>query len=123
MSYSLYSFIWPLIALLFGGLQITAAALLLRERGSGSWLMLIGGIVSVVGHVAIPIIVFFFNSGGSDPIVSTLFVVLPSFATLGSLIFAIGLLLHALRRRALGSRIAELESILAATHEARADRP
>ena len=113
MSYSLYSLVWPLFALLLGGLQITAAALLLRERGSGPWLMLIGGVISTIVNCALPIIVIFFNSGGPYPIVSTIMRSLSSFSTLGSLLFGIGLLLHALRRRALGNRIAELEAILA----------
>ncbi len=39
-----------------------------------------------------------------------------SVRTLGSLLFGIGLLLHALHRRAQGNRIAELEAILAAHH-------
>lgn len=118
MSYSLYTFFWPLFSLLLGGLQITAAVLLLRERGSGPWLMLIGSVISTVGNVAIQI----FPTLISDGPYATLRA-LYSFITFGSLSFAIGLLLHTLRRRALGNRIAELEAILAATHGERADRP
>ncbi|MES2921518.1 MAG: hypothetical protein V4819_08230 [Verrucomicrobiota bacterium] len=110
MSYNLYAvYIWPLIALLIGGLQITAAVLLLREHGSGPWLMLIGGGMTVTGHVAIAV-ARFGSSFNAYPAIRAL----GSFATLGSLLFGIGLLLHALRRRALGNRIAELEAILAA---------
>jgi hypothetical protein len=112
MSYSLYTWIWPLTALLFGGLQITAATLLLRERGSGPWLMLIGGGMTLTIHVAVPLVSRFQNSFNSYPAIF----VLTAFATLGSLLFGIGLLLHALQRRGLGNRIAELEAILAARH-------
>ena len=112
MSYSLSYFIGPLISLLLGGLQITAAVLLLRERGSGPWLMLVGGMISMVGHAALPIVVTDLNFKGPYWTVT----VLSSLGTLGSLLFGIGLLLHALQRRALGNRIAELEAILAARH-------
>lgn len=122
MTYSLASIIWPLTALLIGGLQITAAALLLRERGNGPWLMLIGGVISVLGRLGQFAIQIVGTALASDFSYSTI-LSLSSFSTLGTLLFSIGLLLHALRRRALGSRIAELEAILAATHDARADRP
>ena len=109
MSYSIYSFIWPLVGLLFGGLEITAAVFLLRERGGGPWLMLIGSGIAVVGRVAIPFMLPVINP--SDHFLT--YTAVSSFATLGSLTFGIGLLLHALQRRALGNRIAELEAILA----------
>lgn len=110
MSTTLHSLIWPLLALLLGGLQITAAALLLRERGSGPWLMMIGGVIGLVGHIAILITSRLPSSYNTLPTL----LALSSFVSLGSLLFGIGLLLHVLRRRALGNRIAELEAILAA---------
>jgi hypothetical protein len=110
MSYSLYSYIWPLIALVLGALQITAAVLLLPERGSGPWMMLIGGGMTVTVHIAEPLLARLQSS--SNPY-SAIYA-LTSFATLGSLLFGVGLLLHALQRRAQGNRIAELEAILAA---------
>ena len=111
MSHSLYSIIVPLVSLLLGGLQLTAAVFLLRERGSGPWLMLIGGSISVVLTVALQILPLVLSPNNMPT-----YLVISAFATLGSLLFGIGLLLHALQRRALGHRIAELEAILAATH-------
>ena len=111
MSHSFYFIIEPLISLLLGGLQITAAVLLLRERGCGPWLMLIGGGISVVLPVALQIL-----SRVLSPNNMPIYMVISAFGTLGSLLFGIGLLLHALQRRALGNRIADLEAILAARH-------
>ena len=112
MSYSLSYLIWPLLSLLLGGLQITAAVFLLRERGWGPWLMLIGSGIAVGGSVAFRIMVLVMTSSNKVQV----YTAVSSLTTLGSLLFGIGLLLHALQRRAQGNRIAELEAILAATH-------
>jgi len=72
---------------------------------------LIGGSISVVVPVALQIL-----SRVLSPNNMPTYMVISAFATLGSLLFGIGLLLHALQRRALGNRIAELEAILVATH-------
>lgn len=109
MSYSLYSYIWPLISLLLGGLQITSAVILLRERGYGPWLMLVGSGITVVANVAVRIMMLVMSSSNKFQT----FTAVSSFSILGSLLFGIGLLLHALQRRGQGNRIAELEAILA----------
>jgi hypothetical protein len=111
---NLLQFAWLAFALLFGGLQITASILLLRERGIGPWLMLIGAVISVGGHVASQVFVVFFLNSGRLGIGSRgqILSVISGFSALGSLLFVGGLLLFALTRRSLAQRIAELESIL-----------
>ena len=108
---SLMMYLWPLLSLLFGALQVTAAILLLRERGMGPWMMLCGSVIGLIGSVG--------SSGFS--ILSRLYsimevgniMILLSFVSaFGHLLFTIGLLLYALQRRALANRITELEAIL-----------
>lgn len=115
MSHSIplvsYLWLWLLISILLAGLQITAAVLLLRERGAGPWLMLCGGVISVLGP-SVSAIGSLMGGQSSEPMVITT----SSLRIFGSLLFGIGLLLHALHRRAQGNRIAELEAILAARH-------
>ncbi len=101
---------WLLFTLLIGATQITAAILLLRERHMGPWMMLIGGIIALIGSVGNQLLWLFrlTSTGSSVAIVNAT----SAFSALGHLAFAIGLLLHALRRRALAIRIVQLEAIL-----------
>ena len=112
MYHSISSYLFPLIGLLLVGIQITAAAFLLGEGGRGPWMMLVGAGVSLLGQLArwILTIVNPEIAGGSS---YSIYLILSSFSIFGLMLFSIGLLLHALRRRGLGNRIAELEAILA----------
>lgn len=106
-----FNFLWPLLQVLLGGLEIATAVLLLQERGLASWLMLAGSTVSGLGQLVLPIIVRVAPSirrGNLD-----LYMLLLSVVGFGSFVFSIGLLVHALRRRGQTNRIAELEAILA----------
>jgi heme/copper-type cytochrome/quinol oxidase subunit 1 len=96
---------------------IAAAVLFLRERAAGAWVMLAGAIVALIGF-SIPQIVYVAISFlGADrvsaPVESLMYYsVWTWFSTAGSLVFAVGLFLVALRRRGLAQRIAELETLL-----------
>lgn len=115
MSTSSLAFVpWILMSVLIIGLNIASAVLLLKEKHAGTWLMLVGGIVSllgVLGNFAVQLMMFF-RSGDIELAVRWL-TPMGALSGLGSLLFAIGLLLHALRERGKASRIAELEAILA----------
>jgi|GEM_PF-6018722 len=79
--------------------------------------MLIGSVSSGIVTLAL-LIIDTFNDGGSLRVrleaLNQFRNILGIVATSGKLLFLIGLILFALRRRALASRIAELEQIIAA---------
>jgi hypothetical protein len=119
---NLMTIVWLLFSLLYGAMQITASILLLRERNVGPWLMLAGSVITIVGHFTSQMFVFFMNSGGRIGTVSsltTMMSIASGVGALGSLLFVIGLLLHAFSRRGMANRIAELETILAERHNQR----
>ncbi len=94
--------------------MIAAPILLMRERRVNSWIMLVGSALSVTGNVGGPFLKDqLFRSIRDDQwIADNVALASNRLVPLGSLIFAIGLLLHALHRRRLTARIVELEMIL-----------
>ncbi|RYD48100.1 MAG: hypothetical protein EOP85_04240 [Verrucomicrobiaceae bacterium] len=110
-SLSIMSVVWPILALLLGAMQITASIILLKEKGPGPLMMLVGSVVSVLGSIALPLLSFLMNYLNAD-FNEPAYMAIWSLSILGSLIFSIGLLLFALRRRAMTVRIAELEAII-----------
>ena len=113
MSYSLLTFLpWLLISFVLAALHITSAVILLRERHSGPWLMLAGSATALLGQIASMVVQAFLMQSRSGPPPVAWLSATSSLSSLGSLLFAIGLLLHALRQRGKANRIAELEAIL-----------
>lgn len=111
-GYSLFSLVWPVLALLLGALEISIAVMLLKEEGAGPKLMLGGAVAGLLGNLssfAAPFLWEFFTS--RNP-VETLYTATWALTALGATLFTTGLLLYVLRRRALATRIAELEAIL-----------
>lgn len=92
-------------------MYIASSVLLLRERAPGPWLMLAGSVLSVVGMLASLVLQIYVTrvSGFNN----NAFLAVASLSSLGALLFAIGLLLHALRQKAKANRVAELEGIIA----------
>lgn len=112
-SISFISLVWPLLAILIGALEIGIAVLLLREQGPGPKIMLGGAVMGLLGHLSGIAVMFLMNQTGLTEFNEAALTATLSLTGLGSMAFAIGLLLHALHRRALANRIAELEAILA----------
>ena len=116
-SINLTHSMWLIFIFLFCLLQILAAAILLRERGAATWLMLVASILSGIFSLSSR---FFFGlhaAGLLSAPFETVALYSSSFAAaavFSEILFVIGLILYALRRRALTTRIAELEQIIAA---------
>lgn len=108
--YSLMSYLLPMLAILLGALEIWIALLLWREKGPGPKVMLAGALMGILGNLSGPVVLFLASPGKFNEAAYT---AAWSLATLGAMMFTIGLLLHALHRRSLSSRIRELETILA----------
>lgn len=102
---------WILFGLLNGGLLIAASVLLLRERHASAWLMLGGSVTMALGSIASHLMPLMSNFNGTSQTMQ-FYLAVSALHGLGSLIFAIGLLLHVLHRRGQTARIAELELIL-----------
>ncbi|RYD17613.1 MAG: hypothetical protein EOP88_25650 [Verrucomicrobiaceae bacterium] len=111
-SLSFLTIIWSLLALLLGAMQITIAILLLKEKGAGPKLMLAGAVASILGNVGSASMSFLADLLNSGDSAIALYWIVSAVSALGALLFTIGLLLNVLRRRALTTRIAELEAIL-----------
>ena len=92
--------------------MITAAILLLRERHFGAWLILAGASVNLLTGIAGYVIPHFLMRIATPDQVGQVYQVIAAVGALGSLLVALGLLFHALHRRALHHRIAELERVL-----------
>lgn len=101
---------WFLSSLLLTSLQIASAVILLKERHVAPWLMLAGSAMALIGQTGSLVIQAFLMGSGHLQI--QYMIATSSFATLGHLLFCIGLLLHALHQRAKADRIAQLEAIL-----------
>jgi hypothetical protein len=116
-SFGLLHYFWLAINILFCLLQILAAVLLFRERGTNGWMMLIGGVLSGITTLTL-LIVDIFHEVSALPVgwatINRYRNVLGTMATCGQFVFLVGLVLYALRRRAQIHRIAELEQIIAA---------
>lgn len=118
MSSSVLSVLpWFVSSLLFSSLQIASAVILLKERHLAPWLMLTGSAMALIGQTGSLLIqAFLMGSGhfqmGSGRFQMQYVIATYALATLGHLLFCIGLLLHALHQRAKADRIAQLEAIL-----------
>lgn len=102
-----------MLAMLLGGLEIAISVMLLREEGAGPKLMLAGAVAGLLGNLASFAVPFLWERLIGNHPVEMLYVVMWSLTGLGATLFTAGLLLYVLRRRALATRIAELEAILA----------
>jgi uncharacterized BrkB/YihY/UPF0761 family membrane protein len=113
--------LWLLATMLINFAQIIAAVLLLRERHIGAWLMFSGSVITLIGSLILQagFSFLFERMGIRSPSYESIITVVSSFTYLGAFLFAIGLLLHALRLRGRADRIAELEAILQAQHQQR----
>jgi len=113
-------------SILIGAIAIAASILFLRtDRSVGAWTMLAGAIIALIGD-AIPQSLYAMENfvatySGSLHLEDTYQVAIQPLmfysvwdwlSTAGRLVFVIGLMLVALRRRGFSKRVAELESIL-----------
>jgi hypothetical protein len=113
----LNQYLWLGFSVMSGILQVLAAILLFRERGAPAWMMLIGSILSMVFGLGSRLFIFFHNAGTFGSSFETVIHytnILGAMSALGGMLFMVGLVLYALRRRALATRITELEQIIAA---------
>ncbi|RYD38998.1 MAG: hypothetical protein EOP85_16700 [Verrucomicrobiaceae bacterium] len=110
---SLISLVWPVLAMLLGGLEISIAMMLLKEEGAGPRLMLAGALAGLLGNISSSAAPFLWEMLGRNDSVWILYSATWALTALGATVFTIGLLLYVLRRRALATRISELEAILA----------
>ncbi len=117
-SYGLLNqYLWLGFSVMSCILQVLAAILLFRERGAAAWMILIGSILSMAFGLGSRLVVVFHNAGRFGSSFETLIHytnILGAVSALGGMLFIVGLVLYALRRRALAARIAELEQIIAA---------
>lgn len=110
-------FVWILIMLISGPLQIVAAAFFLRHRGFGPWVMIITACFSFLVSIAHHLVIFIGNSRQlwEDHSGIPLHVIMQGLGLIGSfsgILFSTGLLITALRLRAISARVAQLESII-----------
>jgi uncharacterized PurR-regulated membrane protein YhhQ (DUF165 family) len=96
---------------------IVTAVLFLRERATGAWLMLAGAATALIGFTIPQLVYVAISFLGADrvsaPVESLMYYsVWTWLSTAGALLFAVGVLLVALRRRGLSNRIEELETLL-----------
>lgn len=110
---------WMLMGIAIVGLNLASAVFLMKEKHGGIWLMLAGGILALLGSLgSLGILIsMFMNLGIPIHRIGEWTTPVAALSGLGSLMFAIGLLLHVLRERGKGQRIAELEAILAARRD------
>lgn len=117
-SYGIFNqYLWLGFSVMTCILEVLAAILLFRERGAASWMILIGSILSLVFGLGSRLVIIFHNAGTFVSSFETLLHytnILGAVSALGGMLFIVGLVLYALRRRALATRIAELEQIIAA---------
>jgi len=111
-GFSLFTLVWPLLALLLGALEICIAVMLLKEEGAGPKLMLGGAITGLLGNLAFNAVPFLGAVIDTGAPVQVIYTVTWALTGIGATLFTLGLLLYVLRRRALATRIAELEAIL-----------
>ena len=107
-----------LISIAIGALNITSAINLLRERYTGSMLMLTGSGIALLGQLGQDAYAMAMQANDyfrANSNITTL--AISSLTTLGALLFSIGLLLHTLHQRGMANRIAELEAILNSRNE------
>lgn len=102
---------WLLFGLVIGAVQIIAAVLLLRDRGTGPWLMLAGAVISLLSSIGGRLFVMFAVRRLSAPEIPVIYQIISGIGGLGTILFTAGLLIFVLQRRALRTRIDELEHI------------
>lgn len=107
---------WLLFTLIVAAANITSACLLLKDRGAGPVLMLTGSVITLIGAGLVHVWTFLQSLGVVGFSIRILEMLSP-LGALGWLLFAIGLLLFALRRRSQTARIAELEAIVEAQRQ------
>jgi hypothetical protein len=114
----LMQFVWIAVALIGGALQITAAALLLRHRGMGPWIMMITGCLSLLLSIAHHSLLFIGNArqlwGQDNPI--PFHNIMQSLGFANSfmwILFSAGLLVTAISLRGVSARLADIENIVA----------
>jgi len=106
-----------LTAVFISALSITASVLFLRERSTGPWLMLVGSIIFAVCLLpkVIYVSISFFGVATNEMLEGVMYFTIWNWLAIsGSMLFTLGLLLTALRRRGLSKRITELEMLLEA---------
>lgn len=115
MSYSLLTMVpWILVSIIVTALNVISAVVLLRERHLGAWLMLAGSATYLLGQFGSFVVQIAFMTGNRLAVGNMQFMMaFPAVSALGSLLFAVGVLLHALHQRAKANRITELEAIIA----------
>jgi hypothetical protein len=105
-----------LVGFLITAVNLISAIALLKQRHMGPRLMFAGACVSISGMIAMIGFQIFLISGITKTngfmAYQNWWLPISSLNYLGSLLFAIGLLLHALHLRGRADRIAELEAIL-----------
>ncbi len=106
LSPHLLQLAWLSFGLLLGCTQLAACVLLLRERHPGPWLMLAGAVVSTLCGATSHALIIHASLRGSfnaTSILPKLLAAVSVFSSLGTLAFAIGLLLYACHRRSLAT--------------------
>lgn len=106
-----------LTSILVHVLVIISTVLFIRERATGAWVMLAGAATALIGFTVPQIIyvaISYLGAGRVSPPIESLmyYSVWTWLSTGGALLFAIGFVLVALRRRGLANRITELEMLL-----------
>jgi len=104
-----------LTAVFISALSVTASAIFLRERSAGPWLMLTGSIVFAICLLpkAIYVSISFFGVATNDMLEGAMYFTIWNWLSVSaSMVFSVGLILTALRRKGLAKRIAELETLL-----------
>lgn len=107
-----------LTAIFISVLGISASAFFLRERSAGPWLMLVGSLVFAICLLpkAIYVSISFFGVRTNSMLEGIMYFTIWNWLSISaSMVFSIGLLLTALRRRGLSKRITELETLLEAS--------
>ena len=61
---NLLNLVWTVIGFFIGAMQIIASILLLRERNAAPWLMLIGSVISILGHAATRVFLMLLDNRG-----------------------------------------------------------
>jgi len=108
---------WPYaFSLLIGLLQVFAAIFFFQDRHASTWLALIGSLMGAPIAFINLVIGLITRSYHSEPRrdLDSAMQALSYVSAMGLIMFASGILWIALRRRALASRIAELEQIIEA---------
>lgn len=112
------TFLNPAFLLLIGILEIVLAVILIRRRDFMGWLLLAGALLHTLAQLGIHWLFQLYNntisSLNSPPETFLLIQILGPISAFGGLLFFAGILIHALKRRALHKRLAELEQVLAA---------